>query len=85
METGYSPMSPAVCLLLVTASLGLILAFSYRRWQRLTERERFLLGMNKASRPESMDPDEKSKLELLRSPWWALWRWFDLYRRRRPP
>jgi hypothetical protein len=74
----------AVYLLLVLAGLGLILASSYRRWQRLTERERFLLGMKKASRPENMDPDEKSKLKLLRSPWWAFWRWLpDLYRR--PP
>ncbi len=66
----------AAYLLLVLAGLGLILASSYRRWQRLTERERPLLGMKKASRPENMSPpDEKSKLELLRSPWWAFWRW----------
>jgi hypothetical protein len=81
---GYSAMWLAVYLLLVMACLGLILAFSYRRWQRLTERERFLLGMKKAARPQNMDPDEKSKLKLLRSPWWALWRWLpDLWHR--PP
>ena len=79
-------MRLALFSLLVLAGLGLVLACSYRRWQRLTERERFLLGMKKASRPENMGPDEKSKLELLRSPWWVVWRWLpDLYRRPPPP
>jgi hypothetical protein len=68
-------MRLAPYLLAALAALGVILAFSYRRWQRLTERERFLLGMKEASQARNMHPDEKSKLKLLRSPWWAIWRW----------
>ncbi len=55
--------------------LGLILASSYVRWQQLIERERFLLGMKQASTPNKMCPSERSRLKVLRSPWWAVWRW----------
>ena len=65
-------MRLAVYLLFMLAGVGVILAFSYRRWQQLTERERFLLGMKEASRPRNMHPDEKSSLKLLRSSWWAV-------------
>jgi hypothetical protein len=78
-------MRLAVYLLFMLAGVGVILAFSYRRWQQLTERERFLLGMKEASRPRNMHPDEKSRLKLLRSSWWAVWRWVpDLWRRFTP-
>ena len=79
-------MSLVLYLVGALGCLGVIGGFSYRRWQRLAERERFLLGMKEASRPRNMHPDEKSKLKLLRSPWWALWRWLpDLWRRPSPP
>jgi hypothetical protein len=57
------------------AGLTLLLISSYWRWQKLVERERFFLAMKEASTPESMRPEERSRLELLRSPWWAVWRW----------
>lgn len=79
-------MSLVLYLVAALGGLGVIVGFSYRRWLRLTERERFLLGMKEASRPRNMHPDEKSKLKLLRSPWWALWRWLpDLWRHPPPP
>jgi len=43
--------------------LGVILATSYARWQRLIERERFLLGMKQASAPNKMCPSERSRLK----------------------
>jgi hypothetical protein len=55
--------------------LALLVGFFYHRWQQLTERERFILGMMEASTPQRMLPNEKARLKLLRSPWWALWRW----------
>jgi hypothetical protein len=68
-------MSLVLYLVGALAGLALMVGFSYRCWQRLTERERFLLGMKEASTPKKMLPDERSKLKLLRSPWWAFWRW----------
>jgi len=62
--------------------LGLILASSYVRWQQLIERERFLLGMKQASTPNKMCPSERSRLKVLRSPWWAVWRWVPDHWRR---
>ena len=67
MELGVKPMRLAVYLLFILAGVGVILAFSYRRWQELTERERFLLGMKEASITNNMRPDERLKLKLLRS------------------
>lgn len=78
-------MRLAVYLLFMLAGVGVILAFSYRRWQQLTERERFLLGMKEASRPRNMHPDERLKLKFLRSSWWAVWRWLPDLWRRSPP
>jgi hypothetical protein len=58
-----------------------LLAGSYWHWRRLTERERFFLAMKQAVGAERMGPDEKTRLRLLRSPWWAVWRWLpDLQR-----
>jgi len=72
----------ALILLGVLAVLGLILAQNFRRWRQLTERERFLLSMKQISRPGNMTAKERQRLELVRSPWWAAWRWFpDLWRR----
>ena len=74
-------MRLVLILLGVLAGLSLILALSYRRWGRLTERERFLLAMKDAARPQNLPQEERSRLELLRSPWWAVWRWLpDLWR-----
>lgn len=70
-------MRLVLILLGVLAVLGLILAPNFQRWSRLTERERFLLGMKEISRPGNMTPKERERLELLRSPWWAVWRWFS--------
>ncbi len=67
-------MRLAVYLLFMLAGVGVILAFSYRRWQQLTERERFLLGMKEASIANNMLPDERLRLKLLRSLWWVVWR-----------
>jgi hypothetical protein len=68
----------------VLAVLGLILARNFRRWSRLTERERFLLGMKQISRPGNMTAKERERLKLLRSPWWAVWRWIPGLWRHRP-
>lgn len=72
-------------LLATLAGLALLLGLSYRRWQELVERERVLLAMKKASTPGDMRPEEIARLELMRSPWWALWRWFPDLWRRTPP
>ena len=60
--------------------LSLLVGFCYYRWQQLTERERFLLGMMEASTPQRMHSNERARLKLLRSPWWVVWRWLpDLW------
>ncbi len=64
--------------------LGLFLAISYVRWQQRIERERFLLGMKQASTPNKMCPSERSRLKVLRSPCWAVWRWVPALWRRTP-
>lgn len=75
-------MRLVLILLGVLAVLGLILAQNFQRWSRLTERERFILGMKEISRPGNMTVKERHRLEFLRSPWWAVWRWFpELWRR----
>jgi hypothetical protein len=62
------------------AIIGLVVGLCYIRWQRHTERDRFILGMMEASTPDRMRPKEKERLRLLRSPWWAFWRWLpDLW------
>lgn len=77
---GTAQMRMVTSFLLVIAGLVLILSWSYRRWLKLRERERFLLAMKEASRPMNMNSDERSRLEFLRSPWWAFWRWLpDLW------
>lgn len=71
----------SVSLLALSVGLGVAIRSSYLRWQRLTERERFLLGMKEASTPQRMHPEEKKRLSLLHSPWWAIWRWLpELWR-----
>ena len=74
----------ALALLSVLATLGLILVASYERWQQITQREGFFLRMKEASRPGNMLPEERSRLKLLRSPWWAVWRWVPYLWRRTP-
>jgi len=65
--------------------VGMFLRASYLRWREATQREKFLLAMKEASTPERMNPEERSRLKLLRSPWWAVWRWLPDLRRRPPP
>jgi hypothetical protein len=84
-SSGYNPMRLAVYLLFMLAGVGVILAFSYRRWQQLIERERFLLGMKQASTPNKMCPSERSRLKVLRSSWWVVWRWLPDLWHRSPP
>ena len=43
--------------LLGLAGLTIFLLASYRRWQGVAERERFVLGLKKASRPKDMRPE----------------------------
>jgi hypothetical protein len=58
-----------------------LLGHLYRRWRELTERERFVLGMKSASTPGQLRPENDGRLKMLRSPWWAIWRWLpDLWR-----
>lgn len=79
-------MRAALYLVAILGGLSVLLGFSYWRWQELTERERFLLAMKQAATPEAMKPAEKVRLELLRSPWWGVWRWLpDLWHRPPPP
>lgn len=66
-------------------AVGTFLRASYLRWREATRRERFLLAMKEASTPEVMNPEEISRLRLLRSPWWAAWKWLPDLRRRPPP
>ena len=71
-----------VVLVMALAAVAMFLFAGYQRWQYLAERERFLLGLKKASRPKDLQPNEISRLSILRSPWWALWRWLPDYWRR---
>ena len=76
-------MSTIVYALLLLAALAFVLVVSYLRWQQLTERDRFMLGMKAASHPENLTAEQRSTLKVVRSPWWAVWRWVpDLWRRR---
>ena len=72
-----------LAVLFLLAALGgliLLLVSSHRRWQQLTERERFFLAMTRAATPYHLLPEERARLELLDSPWWAVWRWLlDLW------
>lgn len=75
-------MPPALYILFGLGVVAFLLSVSYGRWQALTDRERFLLGMKQASTPGRMTAEETTRLRLLRSPWWAFWRWVpDLWRR----
>jgi hypothetical protein len=69
-------------LLLAILGVGIpFLVFAHRRWQQLTERERFFLAMKRAATPHRLLPEERSRLQLLDAPWWAVWRWLpDLWR-----
>jgi hypothetical protein len=63
--------------------LGLLLAFSYGRWKKLRERERFLLSMMEITTPRRMGPGQRARLAILQTPWWAVWRWLpDRWQRR---
>jgi len=70
--------------LAVVGGLGFVaflLGHLYRRWRELTERERFLLGMKSVSTPSQLRPENSGRLNMLRSPWWVIWRWLpDLWR-----
>lgn len=61
------------------AIVGVVLVgairYAYSRWQESVERERFVLAMKAASTPDLLDRNERARLRLLRSPWWAVWRW----------
>jgi len=60
---------------------GLVLRVEYRLWREATERERFMLALKEASTPGRMDPEDLLRLQRLRSPFWAVWRWmFELWR-----
>jgi len=75
-------MRPILYLFAGLSGVGVLLAISYRRWRQATERERFMLAMKDASIPRRMSPEERLRLKLLRSPWWAVWRWLpELWRR----
>ena len=69
---------------LIMAALGVALQQLYRRWRQNTERERFFLGLKDVTTPAQMGTDETRRLRLLRSPWWAAWRWLPDLRRQRP-
>ena len=56
-------------------SLFVWASLAHRKWQERVERERFILAMKAASTPELLAPSERDRLELLREPWWAVWRW----------
>lgn len=75
-------MKAIVYALLPLAGLALALILSYRRWQQITERDRFLLGMKAISHPENLTAEERTRLKIVRSPWWAVWCWLpDLWKR----
>ena len=66
----------------LVGGLGLLLLFFHEHWQRLRERERFFLTMKEITTPLRMGPEERARLVMLRTPWWAVWRWLlDLWRR----
>lgn len=77
-------MRLALYALTVLAGLGLLHALAYWRWQNLIARELFLLSMKKAATPGQMTREERRRLELLRSPWWAFWRWLPDLKKRHP-
>lgn len=58
-----------------TAGMLALVRYQHHRWQEHVERERFVLGLKAASTPDRLKPRERSRLELLRAPWWAVWRW----------
>lgn len=61
--------------------VAFLLGHLYWRWQEVTERERFWLGMKSLSTPGRLRPENDVRLKMLRSPWWAIWRWLpDLWR-----
>lgn len=65
----------------VGVGLGVLIGHSYSRWRMLTERERFLLVLKDATTPQKLRLEERIRLRLLRSCWWAIWRWLpDLWR-----
>ena len=64
--------------------VAFLLGRLYRRWQEVTERERFLLGMKSFSTPDQLRPENDVRLKMLRSPWWAIWRWLPALWRRLP-
>ncbi len=77
-------MRPVLYLLalLLLLGVGLLLDSSHRHWQKLRERERFLLTMKEITTPLRMGPEERARLVILRTPWWAVWRWLpDLWHR----
>jgi len=62
--------------------VAVLLGRLYRRWQEAIERERFMLGMKSVSTPGQLRPENDARLKILRSPWWAIWRWLpDLWHR----
>jgi hypothetical protein len=68
---------------LLLLGLGLLSASTFRRWQKLCDRERFFLTMKEITIPKRMSRKEKDRLELLRAHGWLVWRWLpDLWRRR---
>lgn len=62
-------------MVILPVGVGLVLWSFYDYWQRMTEKERFLLGMKKAATPDQLKPHERARLDSLRAPWWAVWRW----------
>ena len=67
--------APIVASGMVGASLAAWACYAHRQWQESIERERFVLSMKAASTPESLAPEERERLRLLRAPWWGVWRW----------
>ena len=57
------------------ASLAGWVCYQHHRWQARIERERFILALKAAATPDQLRPDERDRLQLLRAPWWAVWRW----------
>jgi hypothetical protein len=64
-------------------SLALLFGPSFRHWRKIRERERFLLSMMVITTPRRMDPEQRARLTILQTPWWAVWRWLpDWWQRR---
>lgn len=77
-------MGRILYLLAALLGVGMFLRDAHRRWREATERERFFLALKEASVPERMSLEDRLRLKLLRSRWWAAWRWLpELWRR--PP